>query len=82
VVLDITVATLAGFLLPFSWLAGLLSRWVPAWRFEWVDYLTLWEYEARRQRFWSWFAVGFVLSVVVDIGLVMTAFPLQRVVGR
>ena len=74
-ILDITVATLAGFLLPFSWIAGLLSRWMPTLRFEWDDYLTMWEYEDRRLRFWTWFGVGLALNVVVDTCLLMRALP-------
>ena len=60
------VAVLAGFLLPFSWLAGLASNWVPNLEFEWRDYLLLWEYDERREHFWSSFAVGFLLSFILD----------------
>ena len=68
-VLDVTLAVLAGFLLPFSWFAGLAARWVPSLQFEWRDYLTMWEYEERANNFWMWFAVGFMLSMVVDFSL-------------
>ncbi|MEP7056261.1 MAG: hypothetical protein ABI809_00610 [Caldimonas sp.] len=70
-ILDISAAALAGFLLPYSWLAGLFSRWWPGLRFEWKDYLQMWEYDGRGQRFWSWFGAGFVLSVTVAISLVV-----------
>ena len=61
VVLDVTLAVLAGFLLPFSWFAGLAARWVPSLQFEWRDYLTMWEYEERANNFWMWFAVVLIL---------------------
>ena len=38
-------------------------------QFEWRDYLTMWEYEERADNFWMWFAIGFMLSMVVDFSL-------------
>jgi hypothetical protein len=69
------LATLAGWLLPFSWAAGLFWRWVPTFRFEWDDYLMMWECNDRQPRFWSRFGVGLALNVVVDAGLVMRVVP-------
>jgi hypothetical protein len=65
-------AALAGFMLPFSWAAGLASRWEPSLHFEWHDYLRMWEYDDERRHFWSWFGGGFVLSVLLDASLLIT----------
>lgn len=60
-------AALAGFMLPFSWVAGLAADWLPSLRFEWRDYLMTWEYEEHRPHFWSSFAAGLVLGVAVTM---------------
>ena len=64
-------ATLAGFLLPFSWIAGQAARWFPDLAFSWRDYLEMWEYDDGRPRFWWSFGAGFVLSLLVDAALLV-----------
>ncbi|MEO7336610.1 MAG: hypothetical protein ABIV63_08515 [Caldimonas sp.] len=67
----ITAAALAGFMLPYSWLLSVLSRWLPSLEFDWQDYLRMWEGEDRGAAYWSCFGAGVALSVAADASMVV-----------